>query len=92
MNSFFIICDRTILPIAAVSSTEAIDKLFKAHFVLATEYDTNLLALWKFIQVYIYKLEVDNTIPPPKARQVFTQLNALIQKEKSAKNNFGVAQ
>lgn len=74
LSSFFIICDRKILPISATNSAEAIDTLFKAHYVFATEYDKNLAGLWKFIQVYLYKLDLESTLLPRKVKQVYSQL------------------
>lgn len=74
ISSYFIVCDRVLIPINAKSSTEAIDTLFKTHYVLATEYDKNLVGFWKFIQAYIYKLDVETTHLPRKVKEVFAQL------------------
>ncbi|OXA49146.1 hypothetical protein Fcan01_15418 [Folsomia candida] len=65
ISSYFIVCDGVIIPINAKNSVEAVDTLFKTHYVLAAEYDKNLVGFWKFIQVYIYKLDVPNTHLPP---------------------------
>ncbi|OXA48803.1 hypothetical protein Fcan01_16219 [Folsomia candida] len=77
LTSYFIVCDRKILPIAALNSAEAIDTLFKSHYVFATEYDKNLSGLWKFIQVYLYKLELGTTPLPRKVKQVYSQLASI---------------
>lgn len=76
LQQFFVFVDGCLLPIDATSSLEAIDRLFKAHFVFGTEYDHNLLGLWKFVQVFIYELDVESTKIPRKAKEVFTQLRA----------------
>lgn len=81
IDSYFIVCDRTILPLNAKTSTEAIDSLFKCHYVVGTEYDKNLMGLWKFVQVYIYKLDVPNTILPRKVKEVFSQLGGFVNVE-----------
>lgn len=75
LDNFFIICDRLLLPLAARNSTEAIDSLFKSHYVFGTEYDVSLRGLWKFIQVYIFKLDPEEPNLPMKVKQVFNQLN-----------------
>ncbi|XP_035700772.1 uncharacterized protein LOC118437467 [Folsomia candida] len=75
LSSFFIACDGQLLPIASKNSTEAIDILFKSHYVFGTEYDISLRGLWKFIQVYIYGLETDAENLPRNVKQVFNQLN-----------------
>lgn len=67
-------CDGVIIPINAKNSVEAVDTLFKTHYVLAAEYDKNLVGFWKFIQVYIYKLDVPNTHLPRKVKEIFAQL------------------
>lgn len=67
LNSFFIICDRRILPIAALNTTQAIDTVFKAHYVFATEYDKSLSGIWKFIQVYVYKLRREDNVTSKKS-------------------------
>ncbi|OXA54642.1 hypothetical protein Fcan01_11300 [Folsomia candida] len=74
ITSFFIVCDRKIMPIAAVNTVQAIDCLFKSHYVFATEYDKNLSGFWKFIQVYLYKLDVETTRLPRKVKEVYSQL------------------
>ncbi|XP_035715375.1 uncharacterized protein LOC118438759 [Folsomia candida] len=77
LTSYFIVCDRKILSIAALNSAEAIDTLFKSHYVFATEYDKNLSGLWNFIQVYLYKLELGTTTLPRKVKQVYSQLASI---------------
>ena len=79
ISSYFIVCDRMILPIDAKDSTEAIDSLFKCHYVVGTEYDKNLVGLWKFIQVFIYKLEVSATTLPRKVKEVFAQFSSFLE-------------
>lgn len=74
--AYFIVCDRVIIPIDSKTSTEAIDSLFKCHYVVGTEYDKNLVGVWKFIQVYLYKLDVNSTVLPRKAKEVFGQLSS----------------
>jgi hypothetical protein len=81
IDSYFIVCDRTILPIEAKTSTEAIDSLFKCHYVIGTEYDKSLVGLWKFIQVYIYKLKKNNTVLPRKVKEIFSQLSQFLDVE-----------
>lgn len=76
LSTYFIVCDRHIIPIDSKNSSEAIDTLFKCHYVLGTEYDKNLVGVWKFIQVYIYKLDVDTSILPRKAKEVYGQLSS----------------
>lgn len=78
LDSFFIVCDRLVIPLDCDNSTNAIDLLFKTHYVLGTEYDSNLSGLWKFIQVFIYELEADTTVLPPKAKKVYGQLATII--------------
>ena len=78
IDSFFLVCDRVLIPLAAKGATEAIDSLFKAHYVFGAEYDVNLVGLWKFLQVHVYNLEVDSTILPRKAKEVFGQLKNLL--------------
>lgn len=74
-------CDRLLLPISAKNSAEAIDTLFKSHFVIGTQYDTNLIGLWKFLQVYLYKLHVESTELPRKVKGVYTQLFGILNTE-----------
>ncbi|XP_021959390.1 uncharacterized protein LOC110855279 [Folsomia candida] len=81
ISSYFIISDRTMIPIEATTSTEAIDTLFKTHYVFAAEYDKNLVGLWKFIQVYIYQLDVTTTNLPRKVKEVFAQLSGYMGTE-----------
>jgi hypothetical protein len=76
IDSYFIVCDRKLLPIDAKSSTEALDTLFKVHYVVGTEYDKNLLGMWKFVQTYIYKIG-DNSQLPTKVKQVFGQMQRI---------------
>ncbi|OXA41141.1 hypothetical protein Fcan01_24092 [Folsomia candida] len=61
LDSFFIVCDGRILPIEARNPCQATDTLFKAHYAFATECDKNLSGLCKFVQVYLYKLDVGIT-------------------------------
>lgn len=70
-----------MIPIEATTSTEAIDTLFKTHYVFAAEYDKNLVGLWKFIQVYIYQLDVTTTNLPRKVKEVFAQLSGYMGTE-----------
>jgi hypothetical protein len=76
--SFFVACDGLLLPINSQNSTEAIDCLFKSHYVFGTQYDKNLVGLWTFIQVFIYKLEVEKTVLSRTVKEVFVQLQKFI--------------
>ncbi|OXA54544.1 hypothetical protein Fcan01_11462 [Folsomia candida] len=85
LTSFYIICDRILLPINARTSTEAIDSLFKAHYVIGTEYDKNLTGIWKFIQVHIFQLETTTQLSR-KVKQVFQQISTYLQTSNSSTN------
>ncbi|OXA38358.1 hypothetical protein Fcan01_26799 [Folsomia candida] len=63
LSSFFVICDGVLIPVATQNTTEAIDSLFKAHYVFGTDYDVNLKGLWKFLQVYVYNLDLNSQLP-----------------------------
>ncbi|XP_035700557.1 uncharacterized protein LOC118433081 [Folsomia candida] len=76
-STFFIICDKLALPLNASNSTEATDSLFKAHYVIGTKYDQNLDGLWKFMQIHVFQLDIQNTTLPRKAKQVLQQLSSL---------------
>ncbi|XP_035710226.1 uncharacterized protein LOC110853528 [Folsomia candida] len=75
LSSFYLVVDKVLLPIDAKNSAQAIDLLFKSHYVFGAEYDKNLQGLWKFLQVYIYKVDVDSTDLSGKVKSVFTQLS-----------------
>ncbi|OXA37683.1 hypothetical protein Fcan01_27540 [Folsomia candida] len=76
--SFFLVVDKILLPIDATNSTEAIDRLFKSHYVFSAEYDKNLQGVWKFLQVFIYKIDVDKTDLSRKIKQVSSQLHGIL--------------
>lgn len=78
LTSFFLVVDKVLLPIDATNCTEAIDRLFKSHYVFSAEYDKNLQGLWKFLQVFIYKIDVDKTDLSRKIKQVSSQLNRIL--------------
>ncbi|OXA55062.1 hypothetical protein Fcan01_10168 [Folsomia candida] len=76
--SFSLVVDKILLPIDATNSTEAIDRLFKSHYVFSAEYDKNLQGVWKFLQVFIYKIDVDKTDLSRKIKQVSSQLHGIL--------------
>lgn len=70
--------DKVLLPIEASNITEAADLLFKSHYVFGAEYDKNLQGFWKFLQVFIYNIDIETTDLSRKIKSVSAQLSGIL--------------
>ncbi|XP_067207256.1 uncharacterized protein [Linepithema humile] len=69
---YFLNVDNKFILLHAQNFVKAFDILFKSHFVFHTEYDSNLVSFYRFIETYFYK--INNGPVTPRIREVYTLL------------------
>lgn len=71
INQYFLKIDKNLMLLETKDITEAVDHLFKAHFVFHVEYDTDLQNFWILLQHYFYKIASKRT---NKIIETFTKI------------------
>ena len=51
-------------PLATNNMTEAVDYLFKSHYVFNLEYSASLMNFFVFLQTQVYGLKYQGRVPP----------------------------
>lgn len=64
ISNFFVSIDGKLIPVPVSKIDNAIDFIFKTHFVFDVEYEKSLISFWKFLQNDVYKIKctVNNTL------------------------------
>lgn len=72
---YFIILDSQLMPLPGNSNfLNALDVVFKLHFIFNIKYDINLKSFWIFFQKYFYEI---NCSVSPVIKDVFLKLHRL---------------
>lgn len=75
IDQYLVVVDGQLIPLPGNKTfLNAIDFVFKLHFIFNIEYDHNLRLFWKFIQNYIYKINCRVT---STTKEVFCKLENL---------------
>lgn len=78
IHQFMIVLDGNLIPLSTKCNIlDAIDYVFKLHFIFEIKYDHNLRLFWVFIQKYIYGMDVNNL--PTTVREIYHKLSALVE-------------
>lgn len=64
INSYFIAFEEYFIPAVANNAIDALDELFKSHFVFNTSYDNNLKNFYHFVEYVFYGLNQNNGLTP----------------------------
>lgn len=61
ISKYWVVVDGKFIPCSEnASSAEAIETLFKTHFVFNVKYDQSLESFWQFIEIYFCELKTNN--------------------------------
>ncbi|XP_072752444.1 uncharacterized protein [Anoplolepis gracilipes] len=72
VTQYFLNVDNKFILLHVQNFMKAFDILFKSHFVFNTQYDSNLIRFYRFIETYFYK--INNGPVTPRVREVYTLL------------------
>lgn len=72
IEQYYVQIDGNLIPMPNKSFLDAIDTVFKLHFIYNIKFEHNVKSFWLFIQKYIYNI---NTVVSPIISEVYLKLN-----------------
>lgn len=71
---YFLNVDNKFILLHVQSFVKVFDILFKNYFVFNTQYDSNLISFYRFLQKYFYIYKMNSDPVTPRIREVYTLL------------------
>ncbi|XP_041467024.1 uncharacterized protein LOC121417400 [Lytechinus variegatus] len=75
-STFFIIVDGKAVPCES-DATQAVDALFKSHYIFNIEYADELKGFYAFLEHFVYGIGVSTDHIPVRARELMASITAL---------------